>query len=215
MKSKRSGIVRDGPYRGAGEERLLEKPVRGSRWQQREWLICLSLFQSSVLHLETILPGFEFGKVILQARSATEKRRWTSVRSYLCGEELEFDSVIAEEDSASVKSSVATVTQPITGDLNAEQSLKDAGSMEETVPQQQRNNSMSKLFDEEDAAVIIQSAFREYLVSPPFSWFNSNLIYCWDASRFPKTDLSGSNCRLEDWMKQRGWPMQKEVISLP
>ncbi|KAJ4730139.1 Protein IQ-DOMAIN 1 [Melia azedarach] len=89
------------------------------------------------------------------ARSnVVEKRKWSSVRSYLCGDE--FNSVLAEEDSASVKSSEATVTQPI-----VEQST-DKGDIqsEET---KEKHNSMSKLFHEEDAAIIIQSAFRIFL----------------------------------------------------
>ncbi|XLU49319.1 hypothetical protein S245_044133, partial [Arachis hypogaea] len=42
-------------------------------------------------------------------RNSTENRRWGSVRSYLCGNE--FNSVVAEEDSASLKSSEVTVVE--------------------------------------------------------------------------------------------------------
>ncbi|KAK4770218.1 hypothetical protein SAY87_030750 [Trapa incisa] len=99
----------------------------------------------------------------LSARKrSTEKRKWTSVRSYLCGEEMELDSVVAEEDSASVKSCEATI---MVRDLDAEQSSKDAPVMTEQVPPQQKRNSMTKMLNEEDAAVIIQSAFRKYLAT--------------------------------------------------
>lgn len=83
-----------------------------------------------------------------------EKRKWR-VRSYLCGDE--FNSVIAEEDSASVKSSEATVTQPVRGDLTD----KGDDQNEET---KEKHNSISKLFHEEDAAIVIQTAFRAFLV---------------------------------------------------
>lgn len=84
-----------------------------------------------------------------------EKRKWRAVRLYVCGEE--FNSVLAEEDSASVKSSEATVTQPIVEDLT------DKGDIQ-SVETKEKHNSMSKLFHEEDAAIIIQSAFRRFLV---------------------------------------------------
>ncbi|KAL4287912.1 hypothetical protein AHAS_Ahas19G0233600 [Arachis hypogaea] len=42
-------------------------------------------------------------------KNSTENQRWGSVRSYLCGNE--FNLVVAEEDSASLKSSEVTVTQ--------------------------------------------------------------------------------------------------------
>ncbi|XP_021890116.1 protein IQ-DOMAIN 1 isoform X2 [Carica papaya] len=88
-----------------------------------------------------------------------EKRRWSSVRSYLCGDE--FNSVLAEEDSASIKSSEATVTQP------APEELVEEGNIlrEETndYKKDEQPKSISKLFREDDAAIIIQSAFRDFL----------------------------------------------------
>ncbi|KAK7276479.1 hypothetical protein RIF29_17619 [Crotalaria pallida] len=89
-------------------------------------------------------------------RNSGENRRWVSVRTYLCGDE--FNSVLAEEDSASVKSSEATVTQPIQEDLTD----KDETKSEETV--ENRPNSKSKLLNEEEAAILIQSAFREFML---------------------------------------------------
>ncbi|KAI4305716.1 hypothetical protein L6164_029066 [Bauhinia variegata] len=82
-----------------------------------------------------------------------EKKKWVPVRSYLCGDE--FKSVLAEEDSASVKSSEATVTQPIQEDL----AEKGENKSEETV----ENVTETKLLNEEEAAVIIQTAYRAFL----------------------------------------------------
>ncbi|XWS47358.1 hypothetical protein CRYUN_Cryun14cG0145800 [Craigia yunnanensis] len=95
------------------------------------------------------------------ARSnVTDKKRWSSVGSYLCGDE--FNSVLAEEDSTSVKSSEA-VTQRIS------EGLRDQGEnlIDETKPNipEEKHNSISKLFHEEDATMVIQSAFRHFLVS--------------------------------------------------
>ncbi|XP_057441717.1 protein IQ-DOMAIN 33 isoform X1 [Lotus japonicus] len=91
-------------------------------------------------------------------RNSAENRRWVSVRSYLCGDE--FNSVLAVEDSASVNSSEITITQ---GDLSSDKG--DTGS-EETVENvtQKLENSNSKSLNEEEAAFIIQSAYREFLL---------------------------------------------------
>ncbi|KAJ4848470.1 hypothetical protein Tsubulata_032229 [Turnera subulata] len=89
-------------------------------------------------------------------RNAGDKRRWPAVRLYLCGDE--FNSVLAEEDSASIKSSEATVTQPIVedhADIQSEES-------KEYMPKE-KHNSTSKLFQQDDAAIIIQLAFRKFL----------------------------------------------------
>ncbi|KAB5527687.1 hypothetical protein DKX38_021534 [Salix brachista] len=88
------------------------------------------------------------------------KKRWSSVRLYLCGEEL--NSVLAEEDSASVKSSEATVTQPVLEDSEEKGDVENEGA-EEDMPKE-KHNSTSKLFRQEDAAITIQSAFRDFLV---------------------------------------------------
>ncbi|CAN0897511.1 Protein IQ-DOMAIN 33 [Linum grandiflorum] len=77
---------------------------------------------------------------------SNDKKRWSVVRSYLCGDE-EFDSVLAEEDSASVKSSEAMVS--------SDQPYASNGEIfsEQTVLSRQ----------EEDAAIIIQTAFRRLM----------------------------------------------------
>ncbi|KAJ0235820.1 IQ-domain 33 [Hirschfeldia incana] len=130
-----------------------------------------------------------------------EKKRWSSVRSYLCGDEFNSvlavddsgslkdsldplltipqqlssepsDSVLAIQDSASVKlqhlgeededsvsgkNSEVSVTQP----LHKEDQQSEA--TETHIPKRHQTTLIAKLFLEEDAAVIIQSAFRSYL----------------------------------------------------
>ncbi|KAK8270055.1 hypothetical protein V6Z11_D11G167500 [Gossypium hirsutum] len=117
------------------------------------------------------------------ARSkVTDKKRWSSVRSYLCGDE--FNSVVAEEDSCSVKSSEATVTQPIPQGLRDQPENQSDDETKPNMPEEtlireflvtwqldlgpratpyQTHNSISKLFHAEDAAIVIQSAFRQFL----------------------------------------------------
>ena len=132
-----------------------------------------------------------------------EKKRWSSVRSYLCGDEfnsvlavddsgsikdsldplltmskqLSSDSVLAIQDSASVKlhqeqeeeegsvsgkNSEVSVTQPLHKEEQSE-------ATETHIPKRHQTTLISKLFLEEDAAVKIQSAFRTYLVCLFFS----------------------------------------------
>ena len=83
----------------------------------------------------------------------------------MCGDE--FNSVLAENDSASVKSSEVTVSQSVNEDL-----LNDKGdtSCEETVEnvtQNRTDSNSKKSLNEEEAAILIQSAFRGFLVSSP------------------------------------------------
>ncbi|CAN1196640.1 Protein IQ-DOMAIN 33 [Linum perenne] len=78
---------------------------------------------------------------------SNDRKRWSVVRSYLCGDE-EFDSVVAEEDSASVKSSEVTFLS------SDHQRYASNGEISElTVLSRQ----------EEDAAMIIQTAFRRLM----------------------------------------------------
>lgn len=91
------------------------------------------------------------------ARSGVaERMRWSVVRSYLCGDE--FNSVLAEEDSASVKSYEATISPLF---VETEPDIESNGEKESSS--EERKNSMSRLFHEDDAAMIIQSAFRRFL----------------------------------------------------
>lgn len=94
-------------------------------------------------------------------RNSAESRRWVSVRSYLCGDE--FNSVLAEEDSASVKSSEATVTQPIQESLTEKEDAKSEETVVNTTDKSPNSNSTS--LNEEEAAIRIQSAYRSFLVS--------------------------------------------------
>ncbi|CAI9762907.1 unnamed protein product [Fraxinus pennsylvanica] len=115
------------------------------------------------------------------ARSyAVEKKRWSSVRSYLCGDEFssivaeddlssskpaidegEFTSVYAEADTASIRSSEATVNQPLAGDFK-DKADAESNEVKNGSPKE-KQNSTYKLFQQEDAAMIIQSAFRRFL----------------------------------------------------
>ncbi|XP_042481179.1 protein IQ-DOMAIN 33 isoform X2 [Macadamia integrifolia] len=91
-----------------------------------------------------------------------DKKRWSSVRSYLCGDEI--NSVLAEEDSASVKSSEATVTQPVGEDLKDEVEIQceEKEELEEEIPQENQNSD-NVVLNKEEAATIIQSAFRVFM----------------------------------------------------
>lgn len=111
-----------------------------------------------------------------------ERKRWNSVRSYLCGDEFnsvlaeedtasvkssgvtvtQLNSVIEEEESSSVRSSEATVTQPIAEDLAAKEGIQGEETKEDV--QTPKLDSDSKLMQEERAAITIQSAFRGLLV---------------------------------------------------
>lgn len=82
-----------------------------------------------------------------------ERKKWHSVRSYLCGDE--YNSVLVEEDAASVRSSEATVTQPV-GELEV--------STQKQEPAMEVLDLSSQLKRQEQAAFIIQSAFRSFLV---------------------------------------------------
>ena len=111
-----------------------------------------------------------------------ERKRWNSVRSYLCGDEFnsvlakedsgsvkssgatvtQFNSVIEEEDSSSVRSSEATVTKPMAEDLPDKEGIQGEETKEDV--QMQKHESDSKFMHEERAARVIQSAFRGFLV---------------------------------------------------
>lgn len=99
----------------------------------------------------------------------TERRRWSSVRlrSYLCGDE--FKSVVADKDSASVRSFEASVSQ--LNSVLVEVDSCSAESSEATVTQPLQEDLTDKkdmhvynTMSEEQAAIIIQSAFRGFLV---------------------------------------------------
>ncbi|KAL4555425.1 hypothetical protein LXL04_038044 [Taraxacum kok-saghyz] len=109
--------------------------------------------------------------------NSVERKRWSSVRSYLCGDE--FNSVLAEEDSASRRFSNSAISSVFLEDFSGSgrtskatvfSSRIDDGS-EATVTQPISENSNETLDDyrntnsvgEHDAAVIIQSAFRSFL----------------------------------------------------
>ncbi|KAK4381072.1 hypothetical protein Sango_3004100 [Sesamum angolense] len=122
--------------------------------------------------------------------NAAEKKKWSSsVRSYLCGDEhnsaLAADdsgsvrsSTVAEVDLASFRSNRATNISSISGggDVTSVYADEDTTSMrssEATVNQplhgdskdedrKEKQNSTYRLFRQEDAALIIQAAFRSF-----------------------------------------------------
>ncbi|KAL8150989.1 hypothetical protein V2J09_020797 [Rumex salicifolius] len=94
---------------------------------------------------------------------AVDKKRWSSVRSYLCGDEI-IMSVLEEEDSLSVKCSEATVTQPLEDEIPEKEEIHSQelkkGSLEEDeaeIPNQESKDI------QEAAAIVIQSAFRSFM----------------------------------------------------
>ncbi|KAL0290904.1 UNVERIFIED_CONTAM: hypothetical protein Sangu_2554700 [Sesamum angustifolium] len=122
--------------------------------------------------------------------NAAERKKWSSsVRSYLCGDEhnsaLAADdsgsvrsSTVAEVDLASFRSNRATNISSISGggDVTSVYADEDTTSMrssEATVNQplhgdskdedrKEKQNSTYRLFRQEDAALIIQAAFRSF-----------------------------------------------------
>ena len=94
-----------------------------------------------------------------------------SVRSFLCGDE--FNSVLAENDSASVKSSEVTVSQSVHEGLLNDEGDTESEETVENVAQNRPSSNSKKSLNEEEAAVLIQSAFRGFLVSSPnFNYIN-------------------------------------------
>lgn len=118
--------------------------------------------------------------------NSVERKRWSSVRSYLCGDE--FNSVLAEEDSASRRFSSSVFLEDYSGSARTSKatvfsSRIDDGS-EATVTQPISENSNESLHDykktnlpfEHDAAVVIQSAFRSFLVISQISQTSVHLF---------------------------------------
>ncbi|KAK2648755.1 hypothetical protein Ddye_016244 [Dipteronia dyeriana] len=143
--------------------------------------------------------------------NAVEKRKWSSVRSYLCGDE--FNSVLAEEDSASVKSSEATVTQPVLGDFT------DKGdniqSEEET---KEKHNSISELFHEEDAAIIIQTAFRAFLArrrNEEIESKDSSKQEHTTATESPSKESIGTSIEVQTGNSVEVFSLQEETMAIP
>ncbi|CAO2814224.1 unnamed protein product [Amaranthus hypochondriacus] len=93
--------------------------------------------------------------------NVVERKKWkASVKLYLCGDEL-LDSVLAEEDSASVKSSEASVMQQILHPHDAH--LSQDAAKHENLDQHHSSFSSTSL-DQDVAATIIQSVFRGFKV---------------------------------------------------
>lgn len=93
--------------------------------------------------------------------SVVERKKWkASVKLYLCGDEL-LDSVLAEEDSTSVKSSEASVMQQI---LHPDDSHISQDTVKHENGDQDHSSFSSTLLNQDAAATIIQSAFRGFKV---------------------------------------------------
>ncbi|KAG6572257.1 Protein IQ-DOMAIN 1, partial [Cucurbita argyrosperma subsp. sororia] len=98
--------------------------------------------------------------------NSVERKKWHSVRSYLCGDE--YNSVLVEEDAASIRSSEATVTQPV---------LELEISTQKQEPAMEVFDLGSQLKRQEQAALLIQSAFRSFLArrrDAEIEWTNSD-----------------------------------------
>ncbi|XP_047342275.1 protein IQ-DOMAIN 33 [Impatiens glandulifera] len=107
---------------------------------------------------------------------AQERKKWSKMRSYLCGDE--FNSVLAEHDSDSFRSFSAVISsQPPhqnSSEDHGEEEEESAMIMKSTtensefsITQQpisvvEKQRSTADLFREEDAAITIQSAFRNF-----------------------------------------------------
>ncbi|KAL5700129.1 hypothetical protein ACHQM5_025616 [Ranunculus cassubicifolius] len=83
-----------------------------------------------------------------------DKRRWSSVRSYLCGDE--FNSVLADADSASIRSSEPATAEHVADEEEYEDSQGE--------PKHVESSNITPSNEEENAAIVIQFAFRSFLV---------------------------------------------------
>ncbi|XP_057955291.1 protein IQ-DOMAIN 33 isoform X2 [Malania oleifera] len=135
--------------------------------------------------------------------NAADKRKWVSVRSYLCGDEL--NSVFSEEDSASVSGSEATVTQPILQDGN----VRSKEANEEIM--QEKPNSMSKLMQKEDAAIVIQTAFRIFLARHPKEEPKPESI---EGTPSPSKESIGTSIEVQTGNSVEVFSIQKENMAI-
>ncbi|KAL8238108.1 hypothetical protein R6Q59_019189 [Mikania micrantha] len=116
---------------------------------------------------------------------AVERKRWASVRSYLCGDE--FSSVLAEEDFESRRSSKASVNSVLidqdypnsattskatvfSSRIDDDSTSVKGSEATVTKPVSDQNSSetlefddQNKLASENEAAIVIQLAFRKFL----------------------------------------------------
>ncbi|KAK4577131.1 hypothetical protein RGQ29_027584 [Quercus rubra] len=145
--------------------------------------------------------------------NVVEKKRWSSVRAYLCGDE--FNSVVAEEDSASVKSSEATVTQPILEDLTDKVDIRSEETKEH-IPEEEQDSTHNFLC-EENAATIIQSAFRGFLVRHQIEGIklkdgNQDLIV---ETESPSRESLGTSVEVQTGNSAEVFSVQEERVEIP
>lgn len=142
-----------------------------------------------------------------------EKKRWSSVRAYLCGDE--FNSVVAEEDSASIRSSEATVTQPILEDLTDKVDIQSEETKEDISEEKQ--DSTLDFLCEEYAATIIQTAFRGFLARRQIGGIKlkdgkQELI---PQSESPNRESVGTSVEVQTGNSAEVFSVQEERVALP
>ncbi|KAL7128074.1 hypothetical protein ABFS83_14G291800 [Erythranthe nasuta] len=119
--------------------------------------------------------------------NGVEKKKWSSsVRSYLCGDEYNLVNAAADDDSTSVRNSTmveldlasfrsnrATTNTSVCAAEEEQDTASEATVDQPSGPTDSKNedsrrekrNSAHELFQQEDAALIIQSAFRTFLMA--------------------------------------------------
>ena len=108
--------------------------------------------------------------------NAVERKRWTSVRSYICGDE--FNSVLAEEDCASRRSDKTALSSVFLADYSGsartskatifssriEDDSSSIKGSEASVTQHLEHKENTTLSLEHNVAIVIQIAFRSFMV---------------------------------------------------
>ncbi|XP_068643091.1 protein IQ-DOMAIN 33-like isoform X2 [Aristolochia californica] len=122
-----------------------------------------------------------------------DKKRWSLVKSYFCADEV--NSVLAEEDSASVRSSEATVTQPIK-DEEIHQEIESEAYEEKITEREDVNQARCSQTD--DAAIVIQSAFRGFVARRQFH----------ETKRSPKRESSEES---KQWTESGGTSVEVQT----
>ncbi|XP_068668224.1 protein IQ-DOMAIN 33-like isoform X2 [Aristolochia californica] len=137
---------------------------------------------------------------------AMDKKSWSLVKSYFCVDEV--NSVLAEEDSASVRSSEATVTQPIK-DEEIHQEIQSE-SYEEQITEREDVNQ-ARCSQKDDAAIVIQSAFRGFLARRQFQ---ETKRFCKRESSEeskPFTESGGTSVEVETGASTEKYRLQDET----
>ncbi|KAL2463998.1 protein IQ-DOMAIN 1-like [Forsythia ovata] len=106
------------------------------------------------MELSKIIPcGDEFSSIVAEDDFSSSKPAI---------DEGEFTSIYAKADIASIRSSKATVNQQLQGDFK-DKADAESNEVKNGSPKE-KQNSTYKLFQQEDAAMIIQSASRIFMI---------------------------------------------------